>query len=294
MNIKSFCIKHYDDILTFAAVSAIGATAYGAAKASREIEELWPLTYSEYLEDKGVRPEQQAQAVRERFEYEKSKARVCWKSYLKVSVPVTVAVSSVLLMHSHHKKTAAVLSASLAACQKVYSEMESVTESEVGPKKFDELKSKVFSNIAESNPAIAKAAANVPEVQEGSRPQTLIYDTVSDRYFYGDLESIRRVTIKLNDMLTRGDVNWITYNDFVEDLKRESITPIDLSVTELGKCMGWESNCGDPGSSDDDYGNTMDMDRALVDPNFTYGEKDGTTYAIMNLNCMPLPPYFSI
>lgn len=270
MSAKTFVLTHQDEILTATAVAGIGGTVACTAKAVRNIDQLWGIDYPEWCERTGFTDKD----IHNRARYEADKAKVCWKEYARVAVPVTVTISSIVLMYRSKKTAAAVLSASLSACQAAYDRLEAGSKDALGPKKFDELQSKIFGSQADEHAEERKELmANPPEQADGAPLQTLIYDASSDRYFYGDIETIRRSVAKFNAELSSGDVNWTTYNDFMEDN--------GFSGTDLGSCVGWTFNPHEP-------------DESLIHADFIADIKDDEPYIIMKLDPKPLPPYYSI
>lgn len=266
MNVKRFVMEHYDDILTSLTIVGIGATVGCTAKAVRNIDSMWDTNFNDWCGNS------KPQTIQNYGVYHVEKAKVCWKEYVRIFIPVAVTTSSVLLMHHNHKKTAAILTASFAACQQAYDELANGAKDALGPKKFDELKSKILGTRADSQADIRKEMIdNKPVRKEGEAVETLIYDETSDRYFYGDLELIRRKVIEDNQNLT-SDLNWLTYTDFMND--------IGQTGTKLGNYLGWEYNPRDPQSS-------------LIDVDFTADIKCDTPYVIMSLNAKPLPMFFT-
>lgn len=267
MSVKMFIAKHYDDILTGITIAGVCSTVACTAKATRNIDEMWDTNYEQWCQGEKCN----SKDIRMMAQYNVEKAKTCWKEYLRIGIPVGVTVASVLFMHRNNKKTAAVLTASMAACQQAYDELEKNTKTALGPKKFDELRSKMLGERADQSADIRKEyMANAPETADGSST-TLIYDACSDRYFYGDLEVIRRKAIEMNDELVRSDVNWYSYTDFME--------AIGFSGTTLGDCLGWTYNPNDESNS-------------LINTNFTTDLKDDIPYVIMDLKPMPLPKYY--
>lgn len=267
MSIKTFAVKHYDDILTGVTIAGICSTVACTVKATRNIDEMWDTNYIQWCDTEKCNNKD----IYALTQYNIEKAKVCWKEYLRIGIPVGVSVASVLFLHRNAKKTAAVLTASMSACQRAYDELERNAKDALGPKKFDELRSKMLGERADQSADTRKQAMeNAPETADGSSA-TLIYDACSDRYFYGDLELIRRKATEMNDELVRAEVNWYSYTDFME--------AIGFSGTTLGDCLGW---------SYDPYNEAA----SLINTNFTTDLKDDIPYVIMDLRPMPLPKYY--
>lgn len=270
MSFKRFVAMHQDEIVTGVAIAGVGATVACTAKAVRNIDDMWDTDYSGWCEKIGC----QEKDIRNRAEYEVSKAKVCWKEYLRVAIPVSVTVGSIVLMYRNKKTAAAVLSASLSACQAAYDNLEAGAKESLGNKKFDELKANILGKKADRKADERKALMeNPPEPVEGEPLQTLIYDSCSDRYFYGDIEKIRRTAIKFNAELSSHETNWVTYTEFMEANGYQGMP--------LGDDVGWTYDPLDPAES-------------LINVDIVSDIKDDEPYIIMNLTPKPLPSYFSI
>lgn len=270
MSWKTILLEHSDDILTGVTIAGVGATIASTVKATRRIDQLWDDTFDNW---KTINVDDENEnALQSRAHYEIAKGRICWKEYLRIFVPAAVTIASVILMRQQKRKIAAVLTTSLAAAERAYSELSEEASEALGPKKFDEVRSTVAEKLAKKNDNFEGGLSQPKPAGLPDYPiQVHIYDACGDKWFWGDLENIRRAAIKMNDELTRGETDMYTYNDFMSEIGQNG--------SKLGEYMAWR------------YDPVVGRSH-LIDPDFTPALKDDEPYVIMNLKPEPTPAYF--
>lgn len=150
-------------------------------------------------------------------------AKTYWKTAVFAGLSAGLLIASVRL--GRHQLKAAVLMASVA--QNALDEHEKATEQVVGEKKAAEIKGKAAQN------AVAKNPPKLDGIIDTGSGTTLCYDRLSGRYFWSDIEVIRRAVNNLNaDLL---DMGFVSLNDYYDAL--------ELPNVKYGSSSGWHYTC---------------------------------------------------
>ena len=154
--------------------------------------------------------------------------KATWKCYIPAAVTGVGSVACLICSQKVNAKRNAALAAAYKLSETALTEYrEQVVET------FGEAKEKVIhEKIAEKQ--IEAAPITEHEIIRTKRGTTRCYDPLSDRYFYSDLELIRRAENTINEHLLHSICGEATINDFYDEL--------DLPHTDLGDRMGWNTD----------------------------------------------------
>lgn len=157
--------------------------------------------------------------------------KATWKCYIPAAVSGTVSVACIIGANSVNAKRNAALAAAYKLSETAFSEYKDSVIETIGEKKERAVRDKVSEKQLEKNPI------SQHEVIVTGKGQTLFYDPHSGRYFYSDLEKIKRAENKLNkDIITDAFDAGVTLNDFYDE--------IGLPGTATGDALGWNLNIG--------------------------------------------------
>ena len=104
-----------------------------------------------------------------------------------------------------------------------FQEYRSAARTVYGERKEEALRDMTAQKNVANNPAI------LPDIFDTEFGTTLCYDSVSERYFYSDIEKIRQTVNRLNRRLN--DAKFVSLNDFYQELK--------LPIIRYGDSIGW-------------------------------------------------------
>lgn len=104
----------------------------------------------------------------------------------------------------------------------------------IGERKETGILEAVDRDRVEKNPPTANDIAYV----EGSG-QTLCYDTLTGRYFYSDVETLRNAANKLNRQMSTMSEPYISLNEFYMEVDAKGLSPV-----QIGDSLGWNVDKG--------------------------------------------------
>lgn len=229
-NIERSVSRHSPEILTGVGIAGMVTTVVLAVKATPKALELIAeeekhrikeATIEEAREwsDKGGVPIKPVDYV-----------KLCWKPYIPAAVTGVVSVACIVGANSvHARRNAALYSAYKISTTALTEYRDKVVET-IGEKKEHAIRDKVAKDKMEKNPV------NESTVIITGGGETLCYDSHSDRYFYSDIDNIKRSVNELNHRMTFGGEMYISLNDFYDE--------IGLKHTEAGDNIGWRPDKG--------------------------------------------------
>jgi hypothetical protein len=157
--------------------------------------------------------------------------KTTWKCYIPTVASGVVSVACIIGANSANAKRNAALAAMYKLSETAYSEYRDGVLETIGEKKERVVRDKVAEKQVKDNPVSQR------EIIVTGRGQTLFYDPHSGRYFYSDLEKIKRAENKLNkDIICDAFDAGVTLNDFYEE--------IGLPPTATGDSLGWNLSIG--------------------------------------------------
>ena len=157
--------------------------------------------------------------------------KTTWKCYIPAAISGATSIACVIGSNSVNARRNAALATAYKISESAFSEYRSKVVETIGEKKEKVVRDKVSEEHIKNNPITHT------EVIVTGKGKTLFYDHHSGRYFYSDLELIRRAANKLNhDINTDPFDSGVTLNDFYEE--------IGLPGIATGDALGWNLSIG--------------------------------------------------
>ena len=150
------------------------------------------------------------------------KVKSVWPLYLPAAGVGTLTITCILLANRIQANRLAVALGAYSIAETALQEYQEAVLSETGNKTFEAVKDQVAQQRIEKNPLTEPAAT-----YRGG--ETLCYEPISGRYFYSDIEHLRKSQNTLNHRLIN-DV-WIDLNELYSE--------IGLEQTKMGDKLGW-------------------------------------------------------
>lgn len=204
--------KHSPEILIGLGIAGMVTTTVLAVKATPKALQLIDMRKEE-LEVESLAPIETVKAT--------------WKCYIPAAISGTVSIACLIGSHSVNARRNAALATAYKLSETAFTEYrESVSET-VGEKKEKTVRDRVSKKQIEENPV------NKTEVIVTGKGQTLFFEPLSHRYFYSDMEKIRRAENNLNKEIICDPFDaGVTVNDFY--------TEIGIPTTATGDNLGWK------------------------------------------------------
>lgn len=196
--------------LWIAGITAIRATP----KASMLLEERRCKKHDEYIEDHEKNPGLSI----------KDYIQVTWKYYLPPMALAAVSTGAIIFAHKSDQKQNAALAAAYALSESRLKEYSEKVIETVGEKKEKEVRDAIDKDRVANNPPVDG------EIISTGQGDTLCMDAWSGRYFYSDIEILRRAAVDLSRAVLNDET--VTLNDFYDR--------INLDQTKMGDSFAWE------------------------------------------------------
>lgn len=153
--------------------------------------------------------------------------KATWKCYIPAVCTGVVSVACLIGSNSVNAKRNAALATAYKLSETAFSEYRDKVVETFGEKKEKTVKDKISEEKIKENP-VSKT-----EVIVTGKGQTLIFEPLSSRYFYSNLDLIKRAENKLNKCIICDPFDaGVTVNEFYEE--------IGLSPTATGDNLGWK------------------------------------------------------
>lgn len=212
--VAKFAIKHLPEILSAIGVIAMGAaTVHAINEAPKAKEDIEALDNNPDLDHKT---------------YNREKAKCLIRHYWPT---VTMSLGGAGLIFGGQKISLGRTAAALAALQIKTEDLEkwkrAIKETD-GDKKLESLRQEVIKDSMHGGPE------NGDEIIKTGRGETLCFESISGRYFYSDIESIRRAVNLFNKSINdsaKYSVMTGSLNEWYDFLGLEHI--------EIGDRLGW-------------------------------------------------------
>lgn len=149
--------------------------------------------------------------------------KTCWKCYIPAAVTGTASIACLIGASSVSAKRNAVLATAYKLSETALAEYREKVVETIGEKKEQAVRDAIAKDHIEKNPP----SNNVIVMGKGG--DTLFYDAQSGRYFYSDVEKIRKEVNNLNFQMF--SENTVSLNDFYYS--------IGLDGTSVGDVLGW-------------------------------------------------------
>lgn len=202
-------VKHAPAILTGIGIAGMVSTAVltGTAtiKAVKIVEE-------KNLADKG----------------KKEVIKAVWKNYIPALVTAGLSIGCLIGASSLSARRAAALSAVYHISETALTDYKEAAKEVVGIEKEKEIQTKASEKAVERNPVSQQSVIIT------GNGNNLCYDPAFDRYFYSDIEKIRKAVNDTNARLMRE--MYVSLNEFYYEIGAKSIP--------IGDDIGWNVNDG--------------------------------------------------
>lgn len=178
--------------------------------------------------------------------------KATWKPYMPAVGTAIFSMACIIGANSIHMRRSAALATAYKLSQSALHEFKDKAIEVVGEEKVSEIKQKISQDKVDRDP-VSKT-----EVIITDKGKTLMYDTISGRYFESSVEEIKKVVNELNrDMLS--DM-YISLNQFY--------SAVGLQHTKAGYDLGWQC---DKGLIEVEFGATIaDDSRPCITIDFPY------------------------
>lgn len=196
--------------MVIAGVTAVRVTP----KASMLLEERRCSKHDAYLENTEANPQLTI----------KDYIQVTWKYYLPPIALATVSAGAIIFAHKVDRKENAALAAAYAISESRLKEYSEKVLETVGEKKEKEVRNAIDKDRVNNNQPVDS------EIISTGQGDTLCMDAWNGRYFYSDIEVLRRAAVDLSRAVLNDET--VTLNDFYDR--------IDLPQTKNGDFFAWE------------------------------------------------------
>ena len=211
--IRSGLAKHSPAILTALGITGMIGTTVLAVKATPKALDL--------IENKKEELDKDKLTVVETV-------KATWKCYVPAAITCATSASCLIGASSVHTKRNAALATAYKLSESALIEYRDKVVETIGEKKEQSVRDAIAKDHVEKNPVTNN------EVIITDRGYTLCYDELSGRYFYSDIEKIKKAANELNRQML---------NDMYVSLN-ELYYELGLEGTKLGEQMGWNVDRG--------------------------------------------------
>ena len=211
--IRSGLAKHSPAILTALGITGMIGTTVLAVKATPKALDL--------IENKKEELDKDKLTVVETV-------KATWKCYVPSAITCATSAACLIGASSVHTKRNAALATAYKLSESALIEYRDKVVETIGEKKEQSVRDAIAKDHVEKNPVTNN------EVIITDRGYTLCYDELSGRYFYSDIEKIKKAANELNRQML---------NDMYVSLN-ELYYELGLEGTKLGEQMGWNVDRG--------------------------------------------------
>lgn len=153
--------------------------------------------------------------------------KTTWKCYVPAAVSGVAAAACIIGANSVHTRRHATLAAAYKLSERALHEYRDSVIETIGEKKERAVRDKVSEKQIKEHPV------KQTEVIVTGKGQTLFFEPLSSRYFYSDLEKIKRAENKLNkEIICDPFESGVSVNDFYDE--------IGIPTTATGDSLGWK------------------------------------------------------
>lgn len=210
-------VKHSPEILTGVGIAGMIATTIMAVKATPKALKL----IEEFKEERGY-------AIVDASIPKVEIVKVAWKPYLPAAITGVTSMACLVSANSVNARRNAALAAAYTISDTALKEYREKMIETIGEKKDKEIKDAIAKDKIDKHPV------DMNDVIVTGTGNTLCYDAFCGRYFWSDVEKLKRSVNDLNEqLLTDG---YVSLNDFY-DL-------VNLDMTKKGDLLGWDSRKG--------------------------------------------------
>ena len=160
--------------------------------------------------------------------------QAAWKCYIPAGITGIVSIGCLIGASTMNGRRNAALAAAASLAETNLREYRSKVIETIGEKKETAILDSVDRERVHKNPP-PPGTNELPAV-EGAAGQTLCYDSMFGRYFYSDVETLKRAENKLNRQMATMSEPYISLNEFYME--------IGLPVVDIGDELGWNIDEG--------------------------------------------------
>ncbi len=235
--VKDWSIKHAPTILTTVGCVGVGTSVVMGVKATPEaMAAIDDVLWKKFLEQKeidnydqwidhelSIRYEVDIPTFEQRMSLltKKEIFLACWKFYIPTAATAIATMAAVTGSNALNLKRQAALSSLLALTQSNFDAFKEKAKEIFGDKKAQSIKDAIKQDLVSSTP--------MDTVINTGQGNTLCFDPVNGRYFYSDIESIKKSEVTLAYMMVQDQR--LSLNDVFFEL--------GLPETKYGNNQGW-------------------------------------------------------
>ena len=153
--------------------------------------------------------------------------KTTWKCYIPTAVTGLFSMGCIVGANSVHMQRNAALAAAYKLSEAAFTEYRDSVKQEVGPKKERAILDKVNERQIEKSPPVEQ------KIFRTGLGDTLCLEPLSGRYFFGDIDKIRKAAIDINHRMQHSFCGSASVNEFYD--------AIGLESTDLGEVLGWNA-----------------------------------------------------
>lgn len=162
--------------------------------------------------------------------------QAAWKCYIPAGVTGTVSIACLIWASAINGRRNAALATAATLAETSLKEYRSKVVETIGEKKETGILDAIDRDRIERNPPPKSLEA---PATDGLNQPVLCYDALFGRYFYSDVETLKRVENKLNWQMNNMSEPYISLNEFYSEIDSPYLTPVDV-----GDDLGWRSDRG--------------------------------------------------
>lgn len=191
----------------------------------------------------------------------KQTVQATWKCYIPATVTGSVSVACLIGASAVNGRRNAALATAYSLAENSLRDYRSKVVETIGEKKEEAIRDAIDRDRVERTPVPAQQEI---QATEGAVAPVLCLDSLFGRYFYSDMETLKRAANKLNWQMNNMSEPYISLNEFYME--------IGLSTVDVGDDLGWRT------------------DRGLIELSFSSQLKDGRTPVLVVSHLNP-PEY---
>lgn len=224
-NVQKALVKHSPEILTGIGITGLLATTVLAVKATPKALER--IEEEKKKQNDILFEEAQAKGATNCEQITKLKpidvVKVTWKYYIPAAVTGLGSVVCIIGASSVNAKRNAALATAYALSETALKEYQDKVVETLGEKKEQAIREQIDKDHIERHPV---SQLDVYDTRKGN---TLCFDYYSGRYFYSDIEEVKKAVNLINSSLLRND--YVSLNDLYDEL--------GLPTNGIGDSVGW-------------------------------------------------------
>ena len=154
--------------------------------------------------------------------------KTTWLCYIPAAITGTLSIACLIGASSVNAKRNAALATAYTLSESALKDYQGKVVEMFGEKKHETVKDAVAKDKIEKNPVVTREVINT---EKGNK---LCYDTISGRYFKGDIDKIKKAECELNRQMR--DEMYVSLNDFYYEVGLDNI--------KIGDELGWNIDNG--------------------------------------------------